>query len=105
MPKPGSPEWKARRAQILTDELCRPPRWFYLSFADDDGFRGAAIVEAPGEAHAIQLTHTLGINPGGQVAMFAVPDGAPVPDAAKNRLLSKRDLDRLFGAKNMVHPV
>jgi hypothetical protein len=103
--EPGSPEWKARRAQILTDELTEPLRWFYLSFADDERFRGAVIVEAHGVAHAIELTHKLGINPSGEVAVFEVPEGAPLPpDAAKNRLLSKRDLDRLFGAENMVHP-
>jgi hypothetical protein len=104
MPEPGSPEWKARRAQILTDELSQPLRWFYLSFADDDGFRGAAIVEAHGPAHALQLTHRLGINPGGEIATWEIPEGAPLPDAAKNRLLSKEDLDRLYGAHNMVHP-
>ena len=102
--EPGSPEWKARRAQILTDESGKPLRWFYISFADDERFYGAVIVEAPGEAHALQLTHELGINPGGEAAIFAVPDGAPVPDGAKNRLLSKRDLEHVFGAENMRHP-
>jgi hypothetical protein len=100
--EPGSPEWKARRAQLLTDELGQPLRWFYLSFADDDGFHGAVIVEARGEAHALQQCHRLGINPGGQVALFAVPEDAPLPDAAKNRLLSKEDLERIFG--ELVHP-
>lgn len=95
--EPGSPEWQARRAQILTDESANPPRWFYLSFADDDQFLGAAIVEAVGEMHAIEYAHRLGINPGGQVAVWTVPEGAPVPDAAKNRLLSKRDLEALLG--------
>ncbi len=104
MPEPGSPEWKARRAQILTDELSQPLRWFYLSFADDKGFLGAAIVETCGEMHAIELAHTLGINPGGEVMVFEVPEGAPLPEAAKNRLLSKNELDRLYGAHNMVHP-
>ena len=102
--EPGSPEWKARRAQLLTDELGQPLRWFYISFADDDSFRGAVIVKAPGEAHAIQASHRLGINPGGQAAIFKVPDGAPVPPAAVNRLLSKRDLEVLFGADTLVHP-
>jgi hypothetical protein len=95
--EPGSPEWKARRAQILTDELGQPLRWFYLSFAGDDRFNGAVIVEAPGEMHALERVHKLGISPGGQVAIFAVPEGKHVPDAAKNRLLSKTDLERLLG--------
>lgn len=104
MLKPGSPEWKARRAQLLTDELSQPLRWFYLSFADDDGFRGAIIVNARGEMHAVQRCHDLGINPGGQVAIFDIPDGAPRPEGVEDRLLSKRDLDRIFGAENMEHP-
>jgi hypothetical protein len=104
MPEPGSPEWKARRAQILTDELSQPLRWFYLSFADDDGFRGAVIIEARGQAHALQATHKLGINPGGQVMTWEIREGAPLPEAVKNRLLSKEDLDRLYGSENMVHP-
>jgi hypothetical protein len=99
--EPGSPEWKARRAQNLTEESGKPLRWFYLSFADER-FLGAAIVEAPGELHAIEITHRLGINPGGEVAVFAVPEGKPVPDEAKWRLLSRQDLERVFGA-DTVH--
>jgi hypothetical protein len=101
MPEPGSPEWKARRAQILTDELSQPLRWFYLSFADDQAFRGAAIVEAHGPAHAMELTHRLGINPGGQVAAWELPEqiAATLPAEAKNRLLNKPELERLFDAK------
>jgi hypothetical protein len=96
--EPGSPEWKARRAQILTDELNHPLRWFYLSFADEHRFRGAAIVCAPGEAHAIELTVRLDINPGGEVAVYAIPDEAlPLPEEAKNRLLSLDDIARLLG--------
>jgi hypothetical protein len=101
---PGSPEWKARKAQLLTDELGQPPRWFYLSFATEHKFLGAVVVEAIGPMHALQRVHELGLNPGGQVLTFEVPDGAPLPDAAKNRLLSKEDLDRLYGTDDMVHP-
>ena len=104
MPEPGSPEWKARRAQLLTDELSQPVRWFYLSYADDDGFLGAVIVEARGPVHAFELAQRLGINPGGEVAAWEVPAELPPPAEATNRLLSKHDLDRLFGADHMVHP-
>ena len=96
MPEPGSPEWQARLAQLLTDELSEPLRWFYLSFADEQ-FRGAVIVEAQGFTHAIKLAHKLGINPGGQVMSHEIPAGAKIPEEAKNRLLSKSDLERLFG--------
>lgn len=96
--KPGSAEWKARRAQILTDESQQPLRWFYLSFVNENGFAGAAIVEAKGMAHAIEKAHALGINPGGEVAGCEVPQDALIPEQAKNRLLSLNELKDIFGA-------
>jgi hypothetical protein len=100
---PGSPEWQARYAQLLTDELSQPLRWFYLSFADEQ-FLGAALVEAQGFAHAIKLTHKLGINPGGEVLSHEVPTSVKIPEEAKNRLLSKSDLERFFGPVRKVDP-
>ncbi len=53
----------------------RPERWWWLSFADEDGFRGVCIVRARGLVPAIARTHLLGINPGGEV------QGAELPEA------------------------
>lgn len=94
--QPGSPEWKAHRAQVLTDESAQPMRLFYLSFADEK-FLGAAIVEAHGVMHAIELAWSLGINPGGEVASCPVPKGLSIPDSAKNRLLSREEVEKLPG--------
>lgn len=101
MPEPGTPEWKARRAQILTDESRQPLRWWYLSYADDEEFRGGAILEAHGEIHAIELAQRLNLSPGGQVAVWEVPAEVVVtlPAEAKGRLLSKPELARLFDEK------
>jgi len=101
MPEPGSPEWKARRAQILTDELRQPLRWWYLSYADDDGFRGGLLLEAHGELHAIELAQRLNLSPGGQVLILEVPSEVAVTlqDESKGRLLSKPELERLFDEK------
>lgn len=71
---------------------------WWLSFADGTkpkGFQflGVVIVEAYGFTDAIQKSHDLGINPGGEVQGSRVD---PMPDdfpAEKlNRLLSKADL-------------
>jgi len=101
MPEPGSPEWKARRAQILTDELSQPLRWWYLSYAVDEGFLGAVVLEAHGELHAIELAQRLNLSPGGQVAVWEVPAEVVVtlPAEAKGRLLSKPELAHLFDEK------
>lgn len=90
----------------------------WLSFADDDGFRGVVIIEITDEdivlakaeiderfpqhldgaelpAAAIRKTHRLGINPGGQVLAFHVPDGYPLPSGCTDRLLLKPELEKL----------
>lgn len=72
---PGSPEWKARVDRILAQELKTPERLFYLSFADENGWRGAIVTLAHGITDAMQKTHRLNINPGGEVACWPIPDG------------------------------
>jgi len=97
--EPGSPAWKARRAQILTDELRQPLRWFWLSFADDEQFLGGALIEAHGPMHAMEQSHKLGISPGGEcvIAVGDLPPSAVLPDSAKNRLLSEAEIEGYFG--------
>ena len=48
--------------------------WWWLSFATDDECLGIAIVEAMGMIDATKKCHRLGINPGGQVMGFLVPE-------------------------------
>ena len=72
---------------------------FWLSFADEDGFRGAAFVEAEDLIAAVRRAHLLGINPGGQVLGPAVPedyDGYRVAYENRDRLIQKEQLCRLF---------
>lgn len=69
---------------------------WYFSFVKD-GFNGACIVAGNDFDDALRNTHLLGCNPGGEVkAMQVDPDR--VPEDAKNRLLSRDDLRRIFGA-------
>src|ERR1017187_10336159 len=57
----------AKRTCLIAEERRHSPRWFYLSFATDYEFLGAAIARANGLLTAVQRTTDLGINPGGEV--------------------------------------
>ena len=64
---------------------------YYLSFADENGFRGGCFVMAHGVITAIERTNQLGINPGGEVACWG-----PVPapeDGAMDKLLTKQEIE------------
>ena len=96
--EPGSAEWHERKRQLLAAEKSQPADWWYLSFADEGGFLGACVLRAPGMATAIQRSHQLGINPGGQVAGFDL--GPELPPAVAgigitDRLLSKAELEAI----------
>lgn len=71
---------------------------YYMSFADDDGWRGAVIVAADTFSLAVAKTHQLGINPGGEIAAV---DCSPAPAAEwYDRLLDRaqlRELGRSMG--------
>ncbi len=88
---PGSPEWQAKVALILAREASQPLTWWYLSFADTDGWRGGCVVRARGMASAIRRTHELGINPGGEVRAVELLPGEKgrIPH---DKLLTKEEL-------------
>lgn len=95
--------WKARRHKLLTEEANQPEGWWWLSFADDDGFLGAVLTQAKGFINAVQKTHDLGINPGGEVKAVQLPDNiAAHPKFATHeqyadQLLTKKDIDNKLG--------
>ena len=100
--------WKARRDKLLAEEAHHPFGWWWLSFAGEEGFRGAVLTRARGFISAIERTHLLGINPGGEVRGVEVPeeamrsaDGIQHAQHA-DRLLSRKDIEeKLGGAANM----
>lgn len=72
--------------------------WWWLSFADEEGFRGACLVQGMGQVDAISRAWVLKINPGGEVASvgpLTVDVIERVPEDWKNRLLTKADCDNL----------
>lgn len=76
---------------------------WWLSFADETGFKGVVIVEAYGFTDALFKTNALGINPGGEVRGDRV-DPDFIPEALRNRLLKKADLAG-FGVSTKGDPV
>jgi len=83
---------RARMVHLHDQEMSAPLAWYWLSFADDDGFRGVAIVQARGVTTAIAKTHHLKINPGGQVMCIEIqPEHVPAPEY-RERLLSREQL-------------
>lgn len=78
--------------------------WWWLSFADDTGFLGVAIVQASLMELAVSQAHSLGINPGGEVFGHPVPEVALRKAVEKspaqfddwvNQLLTVKDMERL----------
>src|SRR5260221_7432566 len=71
---------------------------FWISFADADlpkgtQFLGAVVVEACCPLSAVQNSHDLGLNPGGEACLVKIPDEYVRPDAKWiNRLLSRADV-------------
>lgn len=48
----------------------------WLSFVKDDVFQGVIITEAVDVAEAARKCHRLGINPGGEIVSFEIPEDA-----------------------------
>lgn len=86
-----------RIADLLAAEQSQPLEWLWLSFSDEDGWRGGCYVEARGMIGAIRWTHRMGITPGGQVKAVAVPEGGLPGPEWRNRLLKQADLDVIDG--------
>lgn len=72
--------------------------YYWLSFADDERFRGAAIVEAPHLWAALPEANRRGLNPGGEcLAMEIPPEHVEEARVYRNRLITDgRELAR-FG--------
>jgi hypothetical protein len=82
-------------------------KW-WLSYAADDGFTGAVIVEAPGFLAAAARSRRAGASPGGRVYGFPFPEtDDPAFDKIKalplDTLLTVDQL-RAAGVEDLVHP-
>lgn len=75
--------------------------FFYISFAGEEGFRGATVVAERDVTRALRKTWRLGINPGGEAAIMQVqlsPENERDPEVMEtitrmlNRLCSREEL-------------
>jgi hypothetical protein len=80
-----------RARQLVADEVrTRPRGLWYLSYADEHGFRGAVYLEAHGPASAAIRSNIENLSPGGEVFI-----GGPVPsDCIPDRKFWNRLLTR-----------
>ena len=90
-------QFARRKKELLDKEATQPEHLMWLSFADDDRFLGGVYVVARGLMHAIERTIQLGVNPGGQVAAWDVPEenAARVKPEWRDRLLNKAEVTKL----------
>lgn len=95
-------EFTQRINKLLAEEAKEPLRWWYLSYAKEEGFQGAIIIQAHGMVEACYLSKHRNISPGGEVWCHPIPDEhLPAPEH-RNRLLTKAELDEIFGGQLMT---
>jgi hypothetical protein len=86
--------WK----EALTKEIGSPEMVYWLSFCDPKKpkgtqFIGVIITKAIGAAHAIEKSHQLGINPGGEVLSYP-PGDQNINSNLFDRLLTVSELKK-----------
>jgi hypothetical protein len=89
-------EIRARADRMIEEEIAaRGVSWFYMSYADENGFRGGCYLQAFGPATAVSRAHIERISPGGEVRIIRIPhedeDKLP-PPSMRNRLLTLAEL-------------
>jgi hypothetical protein len=72
------------------------PLW-WLSYADNGGFRGLVVTRAESFLSACMTAHRLRISPGGQVQGIRIDqdDEWRIPESYRNRLLTAEEAKKL----------
>lgn len=85
-----------RVMQNIASQTERPQSAWWLSFAAEDGFRGAVVVHAHDFMEALAQCNLRGINPHGECQGFQLPaDAAALMDEKwKNRVLTRRECEQ-----------
>lgn len=78
--------------EVLKQDMSVEPVWMWLSFADETGSLGVAIVEGGGVVEAALNAKLKGCNPGGEVMAYPLPPEHLPAEELRNRLLSAEDL-------------
>jgi hypothetical protein len=69
--------------------------YFYISFATDEGFRGATVVHALDAEGALKEATNRELNPGGEAAIVEIPsetEAEPKMQSMINRLVGREEL-------------
>lgn len=90
MRSPEKDRDEALRQILHRDRL--PTQQWWLSFATEEGFRGAVVVHAETFTEAVVTASLWGINPGGEVQ--GLPCAVPVSAKWTYRLLSREECER-----------
>lgn len=64
--------------------------WWYCSFAEEAGWLGAVVAYGAGDARMLQTLASVGLNPGGQAEMHAVP--REPPEEVRGRVLTAEEV-------------
>jgi hypothetical protein len=87
---------QARTIDNILTRLERPKNVWWLSFADNDGFRGAVIIHGEDFLTALMECNMRKINPHGecQGAEFSEEGAQKIPEHWKNRILSHEECEQ-----------
>lgn len=95
-------EFRQRINTLLAEDAKNPLRWWYLSYAGEDGFHGAIVIRAHGMVEACYLSRHRNVSPGGQVWAVPIPDDRiPAPEYC-NRLLQIPDIEAIWGKGKLM---
>lgn len=84
---------KGEQARTLGNIAARtelPKQQWWLSFADDEGFRGVVIAHGHGMTEALMDCNVHGCNPQGEVGGMEIPEAITVPPEWTYRVLTKK---------------
>ena len=85
-------EFQQRLNTLLAEEGKKPLRWWYLSYAAEEGFRGGVYIQAHGPTEATYLSRHRHLSPGGEVLILMVPAEHLPEEKYRNRLLTKDEV-------------
>jgi hypothetical protein len=91
---------RAEAARLRADPAT-PRRAYWLSFAAETFLGGCLVDGVVNPADAIEQSHRLGINPGGEVLMAEIPLDKIPKNYPRNTLLNKDQLTALGGWAKM----
>lgn len=95
-------EFRNRVNQMLAEDRKHPMAWWYLSFADTDGWRGGAFIKAHGPTEALYIAKRRGVSPGGEVCCVKCPDSEVPTEDYCHRLLTKAEIEAYYGTPMMT---